>query len=477
MPENRKTRRSSKNFDEVETDKNPSRLNSIVFFLLCLTLVFSVVAFGAVDAWSLGVVSFFAGLIVIFWTADALLKKDFRFVSSWLQIPILALTLLGLIQLLPLSSPSVSGDLLNVAPSASLSVAPYLTRFAVIQLFVYIVFFAAALTFINNQKRLQKMVLVILIFSSIMAFYGILQRLSGVENIYGLRPPGQAIPFASFINQSHFAAFMEMTLGVALGILFGKATKKDKQLLLIITAVLMGIAIILTGSRGGVLSLLGVVGFIVAANLLQKQPAENADASDGKTRNYRRNFALVGGGLAILVVLFGSVLLLGGDSSLLRGVGLQNSADASNGRTHFWQTALRIFFDNPILGSGLDSFAVSFTRYDSWNGLMRIEQAHNDYLQILADGGVVGFVCVAAFIFLLFNQSLKIIGGTHDAFRRSVATGALAGCFGILLHSFFEFPLRTPSNAFFFLVLVVLATASIHYPKLHRKKKEAGERQ
>lgn len=475
MAQHRKNPDASRRIKEAETDESPSRLNRIVFFLLCLTLVFSVVAFGAVDAWSLGVLSFFTGLTVIFWTADALRKKEFRFNSSILQIPLLALALLGVIQLLPLGGAGASADLLSVTPSAALSVAPYLTRFAVIQLLVYVIFFAAALTFIDSHKRLQKMVLIIVIFSSAMAFYGILQRLAGVEYIYGLRPPGQAIPFASFVNQGHFAAFMEMTLGVALGLLFGKATKKDKQLLLIITAVLMGIALILTGSRGGMLSLLGVVGFIIAANLLQKQPSEDSEASGGKTSNYRRNFALLGGGLAILIVLFGSVLLLGGDDSLLRGVGLQNAADASNGRTHFWRVALRIFLDNPILGAGLDSFAVSFTRYDTWNGLMRVEQAHNDYLQILADGGIIGFLCVAAFIFLLFKQSLKIIGRTHDAFRRSAATGALAGCFGILLHSFFEFPLRTPSNAFFFLTLVALATASIHTQKLHRKKKTDRE--
>ncbi|MBA3692276.1 MAG: hypothetical protein H0W77_02380, partial [Acidobacteria bacterium] len=58
-----------------------------------------------------------------------------------------------------------------------------------------------------------------------------------------------------------------------------------------------------------------------------------------------------------------------------------------------------------------------------------------------------------------------------DRFRRSTAVGALAGCFGILIHSFFDFPLRTPSNAFFFLTLTILATASITPLKVSRKKR------
>ncbi|HXG84682.1 MAG TPA: hypothetical protein VNI84_11705, partial [Pyrinomonadaceae bacterium] len=124
-----------------------------------------------------------------------------------------------------------------------------------------------------------------------------------------------------------------------------------------------------------------------------------------------------------------------------------------------------------ILGTGLDSFGVSFTRYDTWNGNMRVEQAHNDYLQILADAGILGFICVLSFIVLLFWQSLRIVGKSSDNFRRNVAVGALAGCFGIIVHSFFDFPLRTPANGYFFLLFAVLATATVNYPKLYRKRK------
>ncbi|MGI8640496.1 MAG: O-antigen ligase family protein [Pyrinomonadaceae bacterium] len=456
--------------DAAIADETPSRLSGFVFFLLCGMPVFSAIAFGAVDTWAFGLLSLFSGFIVIFWLTDAFLKKELRLNLSLLQIPLLGLILIGLIQLLPLRRAAVSGELLSVPAVSSLSLASYQTRLAVAQLIIYFIFLAVALVFINSQKRLQKIVLVIIIFGSMMAFFGILQRLANPEAIYGLRPAGQAIPFASFINQHHFAAFMEMTIGLTLAVLLGKSTKKDKRFLLIIAVILMGIAIVLTGSRGGMLSLLGVVGFIIISNLLNKQKDEHSTATN--ENNYRRNFALIAGGLALILGLFGAVILLGGDESLMRGIGLQTGQqDISNGRGHFWQIALKIFFDYPILGAGLDSFGTVFTRYDTWNGVYRLEQAHNDYLQILADAGILGFVCVAAFIYLLFKQSLQTIGKTTDLFRRDVAMGALVGCFGILLHSFFDFPLRTPSNAFFFLILTVLATVSINYPKLHRRRK------
>jgi O-antigen ligase len=461
--------KSSEWFDATIVSEKPSRLSGVVFLLLWFVPIFAAIAYGAVDAWALGLLTIFTGLVAIFWIIDAWMQGEFRFNSSALQLPVLGLILIGLIQLLPLRGANVSAGLLSVPAASALSLDPYLTQLAVVLLIVYFVFFAAALAYINDQKRLRKIVFTIIIFGALMAFFGILQRLASLESIYGLRPSPQAVPFASMVNQHHFAAFMEMTIGLALALLFGKALKNDKNLLLIIATVLMGIAIIFTSSRGGFLSLLGVLGFVIAANMLEKK-GEGKSVETAKS--YRRNFALIGGGIALIVVLFGSVILLGGDESLLRGTGLQyGHADLSSGRTHFWQIAVKIILDYPILGAGLNSFGNVYTQYDTWNGAMRVEQAHNDYLQILADAGILGFACIAAFIYMLFRQSLRIIGKASDRFRRNAAVGALAGCFGVLLHSFFDFPLRTPSNAFFFLLLTVIATASINYPKLYKKER------
>lgn len=472
MSENQKSLTSSVHFDAL--DETASRLSDGIFLLICSMLVLAVVAFGAVDFWALGFLSLFTGLMVVLWITDAWFKKEFRINLNALQIPLLGLIFIGLIQLLPFRQAEIPGGLLSIPAVASLSLMPYSTRLAIIQLIIYVVFLAAADTFINNQNRLRKTVLTIIIFGSIMAFFGILQRLASLEEIYGLRPTGQAIPFASYINQHHFAALLEMTIGITLALIFGEATKKNKRIFLITAVVIMGIAIVLTSSRGGMLSLLFVIGFIVAANVRQKSAAKT-NLPIKNSSNFRRTAAFLGGGLFLFLILFGSVLLLGGDESLLRGIGLGNEADVSNGRTHFWQIALQIFFDYPIFGAGLNSFGVAFTHYDTWNGTFRVEQAHNDYLQILADAGILGFACVAAFIYLLFKKGWRTIGETADPFRRSAAIGALAGCGGILIHSFFDFPLRTPANAFFFLILTVLATAAIHQPKVSRKRIKSSQ--
>lgn len=457
---------------ELLADEKGSWISGAVFVLLCAMLVFSTIAFGAVDVWALGINAIFAGLVIIFWTLDAWLKKEFRFNSSALQIPILALILIGLIQLLPLRSLNFSTDLLSTPAVNSLSHAPYATRLAIIQLAIYFVFFAAAQAFINNENRLRKMVVIIIGFGSLMAFFGILQHLANLGAIYGLRASSQAAPFASFVNRHHFAAFMEMTIGLTLGLLFGKkAIKSDKRIFLLIAVVIMGSALVLTSSRGGVVSLLAVIIFIVTITLRQKEENEpNRETEKGG--KFRRNAVYIGGALLLILILLGSVLLLGGDQSLLRGIGLGVSGDVSTGRFHFWQIGWQIFLDYPIFGAGLDAFGTMFPNYDSWNGIFRVEQTHNDYLQMLADAGILGFACIATFVYLLFKKSrMMIIGKASDRFGSGAAVGALAGCFGILIHSFFDFPLRTSSNMFFFLTLAVIATNLLAPQKISRKRR------
>jgi O-antigen ligase len=123
--------------------------------------------------------------------------------------------------------------------------------------------------------------------------------------------------------------------------------------------------------------------------------------------------------------------------------------------------ALDIIRDYPLIGTGLGSFGLAFTRYDTRSGFLRVEQAHNDYLQTLSDAGVVGALLGLFFIVTLFRQGLKRTA-SEDRFRRGVAVGALAGCFAVLVHSFFDFTLHTTSNALLFLVIAALATLNGH---------------
>jgi O-antigen ligase len=168
---------------------------------------------------------------------------------------------------------------------------------------------------------------------------------------------------------------------------------------------------------------------------------------------------LVRGALAmgIVIVLFVGALAVGGADAFGRLLGTVNAADPTTGRSHFWSVTLDVIRAHPIIGSGLGSLGVIYTRYDSRNGLYRLEQAHNDYLQILSDGGIVGGVLGLSFLVILFRRGFAR-RNTEDKFRRGIATGALAGCFAVLVHSAFDFTLHTTANALLFLILAAMAT-------------------
>ena len=440
-----------------ETTPRSSRLSSAIVVLICVLPIVSAIAYGAVDLAAIGLLSLFGALIALLWMTEAWRLQEFPYSTSWIQLPLFGLLLLGCIQLLPLGS-SASASLLSVPVSNTISMDPYATRFFVIRLGILFIFFCAAMVFVPQGSRAKRIAAVIVIFGALIAFFGILQRLATPDSIYGLRPTPQAIPFGPYVNQHHFAALMEMTSGVALGLVFGRGSSRERKIFIGIAAGIMGMAIIFTGSRGGMISYLAVIAFAAGTSLV-RGPSKRGESSEPSRKSRNLLVMTAAGGLVVLIL--GSVLFLGGEQSLLRGIGLQeNQADVTSGRAHFWNVAWQIFLASPILGAGFDAFGVAFSRYDTWNGTFRIEQAHNDYLQILADGGILAFACVLVFVYLLLKNGIVAITREKDGLTRSIISGALAGCFGILIHSFFDFPLRTPANAFFFLLLVVLAVGT-----------------
>ncbi|MDQ4120996.1 MAG: O-antigen ligase family protein [Acidobacteriota bacterium] len=447
-------------------EDKPTRASSIIVFILCAWLILSVIGYGAVDYWALGLQAIGAAVIGLLWLWDAAIRREFRISRSLLLVPLLGLFLIGCIQLLPLRDVSTFNQLLGTPAAAALSLDPGSTRLFLVQLFVYLIYFAAALTFISDQKRLRAVTITILVFGLGIAVFAIIQGFSSEGKIYWSRFNPGAIPFGTYVNRHHFAALMEMTIALALGLLYARAIEKELWTLQVFAAVMMCVALIFTGSRGAMLSLLAIIGFLT---VFSQRAAKSRD--DEKKSSLRRRLLSAAGAFMLVLALIGIVLVLGGDNDLLRAVGLGNSGDdISNGRLHFWQTSLQVFRDNPILGVGFDALGSAYTRYDTWNGVYRVERAHNDYVQILAESGILGFVCLAAFLFLLFWRGWQVMTNSRDSFRRGVALGALAGCLGIVVHSFFDFPLRTPANALVFLILATLATVQINYPKLHRKR-------
>jgi O-antigen ligase len=433
-----------------------------VLTILCVITVVSVLLFGAVDSGTLIILAilFSIALGVWFWKAFGL--GSFEINLDMLQLPLVALFVWGLIQLLPFGSVNTPDGLTAVSVSSSISLDPYSTRFFLARLFLFIVFFAAFLTFFKGSSRQKTVAIALIGFGGLLAFYSILQRVEDPSSIYGVRQPGQAAPFGTYINRHHFAALMEMTLGLSAGLIFAGGLKRNRLPFVIAAAVIMAISIVLTGSRG---ALLGVIASFVSVASLS---FFNRKTDQQRVLSPILVAALCG---LFLIVIAGLVVFLGESDTLLRSTGVVVAgSDFSTGRKEFWKVAGKIFLDHPMIGVGYEAFGVAFSKYDPSSGLFRVEQAHNDYLQMLADGGIVAFACVVGFIYLLARKSLHTIRETSDGFPRGASIGAFAGCVAMIVHSFVDFPLRTTANGFVFLMLAGIAVTPIVKHSRRRRK-------
>lgn len=421
----------------------PTWADRLIFSLLSAVLIFTALAYGAVHQPILAIVYIFASAILILWAADAFFSGELRLNRSLLQLPLLAAFIYGLIQVIPFGQAAEVAGVSGIPRTISLD--PYRTWIASFHYLALLIFFAAFLTFLNSARRLRTFVYVITIFGFIFAFFAILQYVLSPTRIYGIYERPFAQPFGSFVNRHNFAAYMELTICLPLGLLFAGAVGRDKRLLYITAVALMGVALVMSGSRGGLISFLAAIFFLIIVS-----------TRSGGYRNLSLKIALA---VLLLATIIGGTIFVGGESSLTRIAETAGSGNITTNRLHIWSVTLDVIRDNLPFGTGIGAYGAAYPGFDSFNGIERVEQAHNDYLQVLSDMGVVGVILGAFFLFILFRTGLRN-AQTRNTFRRGVAVGSLAGVFAILVHSLFDFVLHTTAISLLFLAVVALVVQS-----------------
>lgn len=453
----------------------PSRF---AFLVICVAIVLTALAYGTVHYWALALFNLGGLTILVLWVLDAWRLGNFRVSRNLLQLPLLGGLALGLFQLLPLRAVAPSGAT-TVGLTSSLSLDPYSTRLVLVQLATLLIYFAATLVFVDTPHRLRVLVRTIMIFGFVLAIFGLTQSFTSPNKVYWVRELAQSTAFGPFINRHHFAGYMELTIALPLGLLFAGVVARERIILYLFIAGLMGVALVMTTSRGGIISLVAEIMFLVVATAIWRKQDEHEHRHKHDEHHHRHRKQpsrlkdagiRIGLATALVVGLFLGVILLGGEFSINRFIDSVNTDDPTTGRSHFWSVTLEIIKAHPIVGTGLGAFGVIYTKYDTRNGLFRLEQAHNDYLQVLSDGGIIGAVLALSFVVLLFYLALKR-ARSKDNFRRGVALAGLSGCFAVLVHSFFDFTLHTTSNALLFLAMAAIATMDGRVENVSRRRR------
>ena len=128
-------------------------------------------------------------------------------------------------------------------------------------------------------------------------------------------------------------------------------------------------------------------------------------------------------------------------------------------RLSIWQDSLMIFKHHP-LGIGMGNFRNIFPVYNVSNiSETKFLYAHNDYLQLLVEAGIPGFLALVSGFFVFLGKSVKKIKKLEpqdDPLRFFLAVGAMSGLVSIAFHSFFDFNLHMPANLIYFVTLIAI---------------------
>ena len=382
------------------------------------------------------------GLAAILWGLGSVGQPSearSRFVG-WLAVLFPAYVAFQLVPLplfvLRLLSPERSevADALRGVVSASgfspLTIAPPATWFDLSRIAAYAVVFLLIREIAARSARTPWwLIFPVIGWAGVEAVWGIVQHASTAEGVSG-----------SYGNRDHFVGLLEMALPFAA--LYAMATARGSVAKAVVALCIAGA--ILTGilfsfSKMGFLSTLGSF-FVMGALVLVT-----------RLRGWSR-WAALGGLLFALVALF---LFLPSDQLVLNFG--EATAEASQGRWPIWKDTLHLIAAYPLFGAGLGTYFPALLRYQTASLALAWPQAHNDYLQLLAELGGIGFLIPAVLLAVVGVHAVKVAfrGGTPRL--RLLGLACVGGMTAILIHSLADFNLYVPANALVFAWIAGLA--------------------
>jgi len=160
--------------------------------------------------------------------------------------------------------------------------------------------------------------------------------------------------------------------------------------------------------------------------------------------------------------MIGLVIWIGGVELTKRvaTIGADTKQEVSGGvRWTINKDGLRMFTKRPILGWGLGTFAHAYPEFRSFYTTFLINEAHDDYLQLLVETGIVGFAIMLWCLITFYRNALTKLKNWPNDINGAIALASVMACTGILVHSFVDFNLQVNSNAAFFYVLCALGAA------------------
>jgi O-antigen ligase len=404
-------------------DRKSTVMQWVLVLGLCSVLIFAILAFGAVEEWSTFIFEVGAAVLFLVWAGEQLVSRNVKLSRNPLYVPSLLFFGLLLVQI-----------------SLHTSAYGYVTKYGAFQYLSYGILLLTAAESVREEKDRRNFALALIIFGALYAFFALAQALTSDGKFFWFYTPRfHGSIYGSYVNHDHYAGLMEMLVPFPLVVSMGHLQRGGKRALVAFAAILMASTIFLSGSRGGMLAFLVEIVVFAALTRVRKS-------------NSRIAFGLIA--LCVLVLAF---LIFVGQGQVLGRLG-----DLGPGiRLNMTKDCLRMFSHRPIMGWGLGTFPTVYPGYRSFYTNLFVNEAHNDYAQLLVETGLLGVGLMLWFLFRLYKCGWPDPRRWEFRWDGAVSLAALLGCTGILFHSLVDFNLQIPANAAFFYVLCGLAASPL----------------
>ena len=418
-------------------ERAPRVLSSVLVFGLFVLLAFGVLAFGAVHEWSAFTFEAGAGALFLVWAAKQFASRQLKLSKHPLYLPALLFFTVILAQI-----------------GLRTSAYGYVTKYELLQYVSYGIVLLIAAECVRDEDARKKFAFALIVFGALYAFFALAQALTPNGKIFWFYTPRfHGSIYGSYVNHDHYAGLMEMLIPIPLVVSMGHMFRGGKRALVAFCVVLMASTIFLSGSRGGMIAFVLEIVFFGALTLMQR-------------RNPR-----VAIGLVTLCLLALAFLLFLGKGQVLGRLG-----DLAPGiRWNITQDCLRMFSHRPVLGWGLGTFPNVYPSYRTFYTNLFVNEAHNDYAQVLVETGLLGFALMLWFLICLYRRGLPTSRRWEFKWDGALSLAALLGCTGILFHSFVDFNMQIPANAALFYVLCALAASELSSQSSRSRRTRASE--
>ena len=417
-----------------------AQLASVLLYGVFGLLMFGPLAFGGVEPWSIFVLE--AGSVILFlvWVAKQYIDGEIRIRPNALYSPMGAFGILILLQVVfrttAYKHDSINGILLFSA-------------------YAMLCFLAGHTLLRNAQAR--KLAVILSVYGCAVACFSLLQGVAPNGKLYWLREPrlGGWI-YGPYVNHNHYAGLMEMLVPIPLVLSLTRMAHRKERLIAAAAAAVMAGTIFLSGSRGGMLALL-VELMVLAIILVRQQKGPRLAVATG----------------AFLTIMIALSVWLGGAELAKRifSISTEARSEISGGvRWNIDRDAFKMFLQRPVTGWGLGTFPVVYPQFRSFYTNFFVNQAHDDYIQLLVETGLLGFAIMVWFVIALYRQAWRKIGNWTSDVSGAVALACLLGVTGILIHSAVDFNLQIPANAALFYVLCTIAAADPFAQPMRKRK-------